>query len=89
MTKQIRPKGTIAVMEAGTAQVPKEIRDELAVPGKGVIAYVLDAKTALLFNPESDPKDVIDSLKVLEADLKLRIEECDKRKKNVNKGKNV
>jgi hypothetical protein len=92
MTKRIRPKGTFPVMDVGNAQIPKEIRDELDISGKGTIAYVLSAKAALLFNPETEPIDIFNSLKVLEADLKLRIEDYNKRKEEEKgnvKGENV
>jgi len=80
--KRIRPKGTIAVSEVGTAHMPKEIREELGIQ-RGDIAYVVDAKTAVLFSPNSSPKDIIKSLEILIQDLKLRIEDC-KNEKTTN-----
>ena len=78
MTKRIRPKGTITVMEAGTAQIPKEIRDELGIVGKGEIAYVVSSKIAVLYNVNTKPNELFKAIEVLLDVLKLRVEECAK-----------
>jgi len=72
--KKVRSKGTLKVSDVGNANIPKEIREGLQVE-KGDIAYILDAHSAVLFNPNVDPETLAKSLKVLLEDLKLRIED--------------
>jgi hypothetical protein len=69
--KKIKSQGALKPSRKGTTHLPKNIRDELG----DKIEYIVDAKTALLFNPDTSPEDILASLEVLKKDLKLRIEE--------------
>ena len=82
--EKIRPKGTLSVSKIGTANIPTEIRDELHV-NKGNIAYIVDAHSAILFNPDVEPKTLLESLRVLIQDIQLRIEPFPLKKKKVKK----
>ena len=77
MSDKIRPKGILLPSKAGTTHLPKEIRDELGNQKK--IAYVLDARTAILFNPDTPPEKVLKSLDILRQDIMMRIEKVDKK----------
>jgi len=65
----INPVGTISLSKQGKAHIPTAIKREL---GKDIIAYVPDAKTVLLFNPEESADNIIKSLDVIRQDLELR-----------------
>ncbi|MHA1215649.1 MAG: hypothetical protein ACTSPG_10140 [Candidatus Hodarchaeales archaeon] len=72
MSKQktiVKPHGTIKPTEGGTAHIPKQIREEL---GSDEIAFITDAKTAVLFNPNTPKEKIIASLKILIKDIELR-----------------
>ena len=69
--RKIKSQGALKPSPKGTTHLPKTIRDELG----NKIEYIVDAKTALLFNPDTPPEDILASLEVLKKDLKLRIEE--------------
>lgn len=72
-SKHIRAQGTLKPSAAGTTHLPKTIRDELGNPNE--IPFVADAHTVILFNPNKTPAEILASIKILEKDLRLRIEE--------------
>jgi hypothetical protein len=67
----VKPKGTLKVTKIGIANIPREIQRELEIENED-IAYVLDAKTAILFNPETSIEDILHSIEVLKQDILLR-----------------
>ena len=69
--KQIKPQGTLKPTKGGTAHIPNRIRMELGYPKE--IPFVADAHTVLLFNPKSSVEDILESLKVLAKDIRLRV----------------
>ena len=75
--KVIKPKGRIHMSKAGKAHIPSDISDMMSSRD---IGFVSDAKTALLFDPETSASDILKSLNVLKDDLSLRIEVQKKRK---------
>jgi hypothetical protein len=66
---KIKPHGTIKVSQIGNANIPAQIRRDLETDE---IAFVCDAKTAILFNPDTPYEEVIKSLDILKSDLELR-----------------
>jgi len=67
----IEPQGYLRVSEK---QLLCRIKDQIMNELKSFnIPFVANAKTVLLYNPASTPEEVLQSLDVLRADLKLRI----------------
>lgn len=69
--EKIRPHGIIRPSSTGSAHIPEVIRKEL---GSTEIPYVMDAHTIILFNPNKNPREILQGLEVLMRDLRLRIE---------------
>ena len=65
----IKPKGTMRVTD-GKTHMPSEIRSEIT---SREIAYISDAKTAVLFDPDTNASDIVKSLKLLIKDIDLRL----------------
>ncbi|HML01928.1 MAG TPA: hypothetical protein VK487_01000 [Candidatus Bathyarchaeia archaeon] len=71
-----RPVGKILLHdERGYAYIPKILRKELGLEGKGEIPFYLDANCVLLVREGATKKDVLKGLDVLKDDLKLRMTE--------------
>jgi hypothetical protein len=68
VSKKVKGHGTITVYQEHLAYIPKQVIAEL---GKK-IEYVLDARTVLLFDPETDPDILIQSLDGLKNHINLR-----------------
>ena len=73
LTERKRPIGEIVIHDSrGYAYIPKIVRKEIGVEGKGKIPYYLDANVVLLVREDASRDDVIKGLDVLKEDLQLR-----------------
>lgn len=68
MSKKVKGHGTITVYEKHLAYIPKQVTEELGRK----IEYILGARTVLLFDPETDPDMLIQSLEGLKLHINLR-----------------
>jgi len=70
---QIRPVGHIRVNDSrGYGYLPKVVRKEVGLEGKGKIPFFLDANVVLLIRKGATREDVMKGLDILKEDLKLR-----------------
>ena len=73
MTKDMRSIGEIVIHDPrGYAYIPKIVRKEIGLEGKGKIPYFLDANVVLLVRENAARDDVIKGLDILKKDLQLR-----------------
>lgn len=88
MAEVIRPAGKIKIVdERGYAYIPKEIREEVNVQGKGEISYFKNANTILLVRRGASRKDILKSIDVLKEDIELRWKEVEEMDGAERKGK--
>lgn len=67
----IRPVGVIRANKAGKAHIHKMIIEEC---GGHAIPYVINASTVLLYNPNLNLRELLESIDVLKRDVKLRVQ---------------
>ena len=67
-----RPAGEIAVYKRGYAYLPRDVRREIGVEGKGRVEYFKNANCILLVRKGATREDVVKGLALLREDLKLR-----------------
>lgn len=67
----IRPVGVIRANKAGKAHIHKMIIEEC---GGHAIPYVINASTVLLYNPNLNLGELLESIDVLKRDVKLRVQ---------------
>lgn len=75
MSQIVKPTDTFKIVKGGKAHIPVQILRELEIKAHEKIAFVCDAKTVILFNPETPPEIILKSLDVLRDDVELRIKE--------------
>lgn len=74
--KEKRPIGKILVHDKrGYAYIPKLVRKEIGLEGKGEIPFYVDANCVLLVREDATKQDILKGLDVLKDDLELRIKE--------------
>jgi len=56
----------------GYAYLPKIVREEVGVEGKGEIPFFINANCVLLIRKEATKQEILRGLEILKADLKLR-----------------
>jgi hypothetical protein len=69
----IKPVGTIKLTKASKAHIPKLIRRETETRLHGEIPFVTGSSIVLLYDPRLSLEELLERLKVLEQDLKLRV----------------
>jgi len=68
-----RPVGNIVIHDPrGYGYIPKIIRKEIGIEGKGAIPFYIDANVVLLVRKDAGLKEILRGLDVLKDDLKLR-----------------
>lgn len=74
MKKQTkRPSGEISIYDPrGYAYLPKDLRKEVGVEGKGKVEYFKDANCVLLVRRGASKEEVLKGLGILRDDLDLR-----------------
>jgi len=73
MTEERRPIGKIVIHdERGYAYIPKIVRMEIGLEGKGKIPFYVDANVVLLVREKATRDDIIKGLDILKEDLQLR-----------------
>jgi len=71
--KTPKPVGRIRVHdERGYAYIPKLVRQEVGLEGRGNIPYFIDAKVVLLVKGDATAKEIIESLEALKREIELR-----------------
>lgn len=74
--KEKRPLGKILVHdERGYAYIPKIVRKEIGLKGKGEIPFYVDANCVLLVRKDATKEEILKGLDLLKDDLKLRMKE--------------
>jgi len=73
--RKIRPMSEIKISGKGTAYIPDSLRNEIH---PNVLPFILNANTALIFNPNKTPEEILESIEIIKRDVKLRIEEGNK-----------
>lgn len=66
---KVKPHGTFKISQGGNANIPSLIRKEI---GAEEIAFIVDAKTALLFPPQASTEDILKSLELIKSSISLR-----------------
>ena len=61
--------GTIKPTETGNAHIPELIRKEIE---SKQIPYIVNAHTAILYNPDVTVEEILESLDILRRDILLR-----------------
>lgn len=69
--KKLKGHGEITVYDNNIAYIPKQVVDEL---GKK-LAYILNSRTILLFNPDTDPDLLLKAINALKNHISLRVQE--------------
>ena len=73
MVEEKRPIGEIVIHDPrGYAYIPKIVRKEVGIKGKGKIPFYVDANVVLLVREDATKEDIIKGLEILKEDLKLR-----------------
>lgn len=73
LTEEKRPIGKIVIHDTrGYAYIPKIVRREIGLEGKGKIPYYLDANVVLLVRENATKDDIVKGLDILKEDLQLR-----------------
>ena len=73
MNEEKRPIGEIVIHdERGYAYIPKIVRKEIGLEGKGKIPFYLDANVVLLVRENATKQDIVKGLDILKEDLQLR-----------------
>ena len=73
MTEEKRPIGEIVIHDKrGYAYIPKIVRKEIGLEGKGKIPFYVDANVVLLVRGDATRDDIIKGLDILKEDLQLR-----------------
>jgi len=73
MTEEKRPIGEIVIHdERGYAYIPKIVRKEIGLEGKGKIPFYIDANVVLLVREKATRDDIIKGQDILKEDLQLR-----------------
>ena len=76
MNEEKRPIGKILVHDKrGYAYLPKIIRKEVGLEGKGTIPFYVDANCVLLVREGVTKEDILKGLDILKGDLDLRWKE--------------
>ncbi|MBS7632221.1 hypothetical protein KEJ15_01170 [Candidatus Bathyarchaeota archaeon] len=76
MAEQKRPIGKILVHdERGYAYLPKIVRNEIGLEGKGAISFYVDANCVLLVRESATKDEILKGLDILKGDLNLRWKE--------------
>jgi hypothetical protein len=71
--KTKRAVGKIVIYDTrGYAYIPKIVRNEVGIDGKGTIPFYLDANVVLLIRSGATKNHVLQGLDILKEDLKLR-----------------
>jgi hypothetical protein len=70
---EIKPVGTLKLTRTAKCHVPKLIRRETETRLHGEIPFVTGSSIVLLYNPRLTLEELLERLKVLEQDLKLRV----------------
>jgi hypothetical protein len=68
--RPVRPVGILKVARTSKAHIPKLIMRETG--GGHEIPFVIGASIVLLYNPELELEELLETLEVLKQDLKLR-----------------
>lgn len=72
----LRSTGEINVHDPrGYSYIPRIVRKEVGLEGKGKISFFLDANVVLLIRQSATKDDVLKGLEVLKQDLQLRWKE--------------
>ncbi len=68
-----RPIGEIVIYDdRGYAYIPKIVRKEIGLEGKGRIPFYVDANVVLLVREHAAKEDIVKGLDILKEDLQLR-----------------
>jgi bifunctional DNA-binding transcriptional regulator/antitoxin component of YhaV-PrlF toxin-antitoxin module len=68
-----RPLGAIRLVdERGYAYIPRIVREELGVKGRGDIPFIVDANCVVLVRKDASLEDILEGLKIIMKDLELR-----------------
>ena len=71
-----RPIGKVIIYDKrGYAYLPKVLRNEVGVEGKGEIPFYIDANCILLVRKEAQKGDILKGLDLLKHDIDLRWKE--------------
>lgn len=73
MNEDKRPIGEIVIHDIrGYAYIPKIVRKEIGLEGKGKIPFYVDANVVLLVREKATRKDILKGLDILKEDIQLR-----------------
>lgn len=76
MTEEKRPIGKISIHDKrGYGYIPKIVRKEVGLEGKGKIPFYLDANCVLLVRHGATKEEIMNGLDVLRDDINLRWKE--------------
>ena len=76
MSEVKRPLGKINVHDKrGYAYLPKIVRKEIGLEGKGTIPFYVDSNCVLLIRKDATKQDILKGLDILKGDLNLRWKE--------------
>ena len=73
ITENKRPIGEIVIHDdRGYAYIPKIVRKEIGLEGRGKIPFYVDANVVLLVRCSATREDIVKGLDILKEDLQLR-----------------
>lgn len=76
MAQDKRPIGKIVIHDPrGYAYIPKIVRKEVGIEGKGKMPFYVDANVVLLVREDAKKEEIMKGLEILKEDLKLRWKE--------------
>jgi len=71
--RKVRPVGEIAIHdERGYAYLPKIIREEIGIEGKGRVPFYIDANCVLIVRKDANLEEILEGLEILRRDILLR-----------------